>query len=375
MGPLLLSRVLELNDVQEGVFFFSSRRRHTRCGHDWSSDVCSSDLIHCSCKRRKRSFYRKYVQQYGSHHQNQKIQKRELHQYFGQRDYEKCRCHYSKIPGGFIRRGSYFLIILNFMKFNPQQAIQHLEYNTDRQDLVIPEYGRHLQKLIDQVILIENREERNKAARTIIDIMGTINPHLRDVLDFQHKLWDQLFKMSRFELDVDSPYPKPQPEWNKNASILIDYPLNNQDYRFYGNHIVEMIKEAVSWEESEKKTALIMVIANHMKKSYMTWNKDTVSDEVIFTHLFDLSEGKIDLRNLNNDTSNTVNLTAQSPRANYQNRTNTGKSTFQRNNNQKNTQSNYSGNPQKRFVKKNNNANNGNTTNNISKNPNNRKAN
>lgn len=255
------------------------------------------------------------------------------------------------------------------MKFNPQQAIQHLEYNTDRQDLVIPEYGRHLQKLIDQVILIEDREERNKAARSIIDIMGTINPHLRDVLDFQHKLWDQLFKMSRFELDVDSPYPKPHPEWNKNAPILIDYPANNQNYRFYGNHIIAMINEAVSWEESEKKTALIMVIANHMKKSYMTWNKDTVSDDVIFTHLFDLSDGKIDLRNHNNDSSNTVNLTAQSPRTNYQNRSNTGKNTFQRNNNQKNTQSNYSGNNQKRFVKKNNNTNNGNATN-ISKNPN-----
>jgi len=262
------------------------------------------------------------------------------------------------------------------MKFNPQEAINHLEYNTDRQDLVIPEYGRHLQKIINQVILMEDREERNKAARTIIDVMGTINPHLRDVLDFQHKLWDQLFKMSRFELDVDSPYPKPQPEWNKNASILIDYPPNNQNYRFYGNHIVEMIREAVSWEESEKKTALIMVIANHMKKSYMTWNKDTVSDEVIFTHLFDLSDGKIDLRNRNSDNLNTVNLTAQSPRTNYQNRSNTGKNTFQRNNNQKNTQSNYSGNNQKqRFVKKNNNANNGNTTNNISKNPNNRKPN
>src|SRR5690554_8157013 len=128
------------------------------------------------------------------------------------------------------------------MKFNPQQAIQHLEYNTDRQDLVIPEYGRHLQKLIDQVILIENREERNKAARTIIDIMGTINPHLRHVLDFQHKLWDQLFKMSRFELEVDSLSPKPQPEWNKNQPIFIDNPLNNYNYRFTGNYIDQIIK-------------------------------------------------------------------------------------------------------------------------------------
>lgn len=262
------------------------------------------------------------------------------------------------------------------MKFNPQEAINHLEYNTNRQDLVIPEYGRHLQKLIDQVVEIEDREERNKAARAVIDIMGTINPHLRDVLDFQHKLWDQLFKMSHFELDVDSPYPEPLPDSNGSKPILITYPKNNQKYRFYGTHIVEMINEAISWEEGERKNALIMVIANHMKKSYVNWNKDNVTDEVIFTHLLELSGGKINLLDRNEDGSSSVNLAKPSARSNqFQNRnTNTNKNQFQNrnnnNNNQKNTAGSYSNNNnnQKRFVKKNNP--NNNNTNNPTKNPN-----
>lgn len=270
------------------------------------------------------------------------------------------------------------------MKFNPTKAIQNLEYNTDRKDLVLPEYGRHLQKLIDQVILIEDTTERNKAARAIIDIMGTINPHLRDVLDFQHKLWDQLFKMSRFELDVDSPYEKPKATTNFNEPILIEYPRNNHQYRFYGSNIVDMINEAITWEEGERKEALIMVIANHMKKSYVNWNNESVDDAVIFQHLKELSKGKIDLTASLDDNNNTVNLMKPNVRSNqFQNRntsatnTNTRNSTFQnRNNSGGNTntgqQRNNPNNKQtgvtnaNRFVKKTN----PNTNNNSSKNTN-----
>src|SRR5690606_18786052 len=126
------------------------------------------------------------------------------------------------------------------MKFNPTEAIKSLEYNTDRRDLVLPEYGRHLQKLIDQVILIEDRNERNKAARAVIDIMGTINPHLSNVVDVYHKLWDQLFTMSSFVLDVDYPYEKPKVLTHFNELILKDYPKNNQKYRYYGSNIVDI---------------------------------------------------------------------------------------------------------------------------------------
>src|SRR5690554_1771284 len=194
------------------------------------------------------------------------------------------------------------------MKFNFTEAIEHLEYNSLRQKLIIPEYGRHLHKLIDAAIIKEDREERNKLAQYIISIMGSMNPHLRDVPDFQHKLWDQLFIMSDFELDVDSPYPIPSRELLNKTPETLAYPQNFPKYRFYGNNIKYMIDVANQWEEGEMKTALIRVIANHMKKSYLSWNKDSVKDEVIFQHLYELSDGKIKLSDSSEELSDSSDL-------------------------------------------------------------------
>ncbi|MEY2738533.1 MAG: hypothetical protein RL259_442 [Bacteroidota bacterium] len=188
------------------------------------------------------------------------------------------------------------------------EEVSYLEYNSQRSHLIIPEYGRHLQKLIDQATAIEDREERNKAARYIISVMGSLNPHLRDVLDFQHKLWDQLFIMSDFNLDVDSPYPIPSKDILTQKPDRLAYPQNFPKYRFYGNNIKYMIDVANSWEESELKSALVLVIANHMKKCYLSWNKDTVTDEVIFEHLMELSGGKLNLSKSNEELSNTQDL-------------------------------------------------------------------
>lgn len=182
-----------------------------------------------------------------------------------------------------------------YTKENAADVVHHLEYNSERQHLIIPEYGRHLQKLIDQATQIEDRVERNKAANYIINVMGTLNPHLRDVPDFQHKLWDQIFIMSDFKLDVDSPYPVPSREVLQLRPDPLPYPQNFPKYRFYGNNIKFMIDVANSWEEGEMKSALVKVIANHMKKMYLSWNKDTVKDDVIFEHLYELSDGKINL--------------------------------------------------------------------------------
>ena len=189
-----------------------------------------------------------------------------------------------------------------------QEEVSYLEYNSQRSHLIIPEYGRHLQKLIDQATAIEDREERNKAAKYIISVMGSLNPHLRDVLDFQHKLWDQLFIMSDFRLDVDSPYPIPSKDILTQKPDRLKYPQNFPKYRFYGNNIKYMIDVANSWEESELKNALVLVIANHMKKSYLSWKKDTVSDEIIFEHLLELSGGKLNLSKSNEELSNTHDL-------------------------------------------------------------------
>lgn len=194
------------------------------------------------------------------------------------------------------------------MEFTPQSAVNFLEYNAERPHLIIPEYGRHLQKLIDQATLIEDREERNKAAKYIISVMGGLNPHLRDVPDFQHKLWDQIFIMSDFKLDVDSPYPIPSKEVLHQKPEPLNYPQNFPKYRFYGNNIKYMIDVANKWEESDLKNALIRVIANHMKKCYLSWNKDTVKDDVIFEHLYELSGGKINLLKTDEELSNTTDL-------------------------------------------------------------------
>lgn len=172
-----------------------------------------------------------------------------------------------------------------------------LEYNAERTHLIIPEYGRHIQKLVDHCVALPTQEERNKMAKAIIEVMGNLQPHLRDVPDFKHKLWDQLFIMAEFKLDVESPYPLPTKEHFEEKPDSLAYPKSTSKYRFYGNNIQIMIDTANSWEASDLKDALTYTIANHMKKCYLNWNKDTVEDAVIFEHLFKLSDSKIDLRN------------------------------------------------------------------------------
>jgi len=162
--------------------------------------------------------------------------------------------------------------------------------------MIIPEYGRHIQKMINYASSRKTKDDRNKLAKAIISIMGNLQPHLRDVPDFQHKLWDQLFIMSDFKLDADSPFEKPSREVLEAKPDPLSYPQSFPKYRFYGNNIKIMIDEAIKWDKGEMKEALIYTIANHMKKCFLNWNKDNVEDAVIFDHLFELSEGKIDIR-------------------------------------------------------------------------------
>ena len=173
--------------------------------------------------------------------------------------------------------------------------VENLEYNTERPHLIIPEYGRHFQKMVDHAVSIEDRDERNKIAKSIIDVMGNLQPHLRDVPDFQHKLWDQLFIMSDFKLDVDSPFPITSKEVLEQRPEALEYPQNHPKYRFYGNNIKRMIDVAVKWDKGDMRDGLEYAIANHMKKCYLNWNKDTVDDKAIFKHLYELSDGQINL--------------------------------------------------------------------------------
>ena len=236
-----------------------------------------------------------------------------------------------------------------YIKENANDVVFNLEYNAERPQLLIPEYGRHLQKLIDLATAIQDDAERNKAAKYIIQVMGSLNPHLRDVLDFQHKLWDQLFIMSDFKLKVDSPYPIPTREVIHLKPEVLNYPQKFPKYRFYGNNIKTMIDVANGWEDNELKSALVKVIANHMKKSYLSWNKDEVDDYVIFDHLFELSGGKINLNQSEEELINSNELIRTNKKISNKNlmnnpknakiqpfkKQNNGKKPFIKNNNQK----------------------------------------
>lgn len=173
-----------------------------------------------------------------------------------------------------------------------------MEYNTSQPRLIIPEYGRNVQKMVHHLLTIEDREERNRQAHNLIDIIGNLNPQVRDVPDFKHKLWDHLFIMSDFQLDVDSPYPRPSKESFYEKPEPLKYPANNRKYRHYGHIIRQMIQFAVEQEPGDYKERLKIAIANHMKKTYLIWNKDTVDDQVILDEMNDLADGKLKLENI-----------------------------------------------------------------------------
>jgi hypothetical protein len=168
-----------------------------------------------------------------------------------------------------------------------------MDYNSNRSKLSLPEYGRNLQNMVDHILTIEDRAERNRAARTIIDIMGNMYPYLRDINDFKHKLWDHLAIMADFKLDIDYPYDPPQPEFFQSTPNRIPYEDNKIKYRHYGKILESLIEKAAVYENEEERKILISLIANHMKKSYLVWNKDSVTDDKIFQDIEELSHGRI----------------------------------------------------------------------------------
>ena len=173
-----------------------------------------------------------------------------------------------------------------------------MEYNTKRTHLHMPEYGRIIQQLVERCKELETKEQRNEMAVAIVDFMGQRNPQLRDEENYKHKLWDHLFILANYDLDVDSPYPFPTMEELKEKPKRMEYPKLQGDFKFYGKSILQLIDKAIELEDGDEKDALIQVIANNMKKSYNVYNKEHVQDEVIFRHLKDLSENRLDLTGL-----------------------------------------------------------------------------
>jgi hypothetical protein len=168
-----------------------------------------------------------------------------------------------------------------------------MDYNSNRKNLILPEYGRHIQKMVNHAVTIEDREERTRCAKTIIGIMGNMFPHLRDVNDFKHKLWDHLAIMADFKLDIDYPYELLEKEALTRRPEKIPYKNSKISYMHYGELVEKMIEQAILLEDETERNHLIVMIANHMKKSLFIWNKDSVTDERIFDDLSKLSKGKL----------------------------------------------------------------------------------
>lgn len=169
------------------------------------------------------------------------------------------------------------------------------DYNSTRSNLILSEYGRNVQNMVKYICELPTKDERNRYAQVVIDLMGFLNPHLRDVADFKHKLWDHLHIISNFKIDVDSPYPKPSEDAIRFKPKPLAYPQHRIKYKHYGKTVELMISKAKSIEELDRKQHMIQAIANFMKIAYVTWNKDTVADETIIKDLREMSNGELQL--------------------------------------------------------------------------------
>lgn len=170
-----------------------------------------------------------------------------------------------------------------------------MNYNTQRKKLAIPEYGRNIQGLVDYAMTIEVREKRNSFVNIIINAMAQVNPSVKETSNYKHKLWDHLFIMSDYKLDVDSPFPKPIPEEVESKPERLSYKSSFIRFRPYGKIIENMIDKIIDMPEGEEKNTLIEMIAQHLKKSYLQWNVSSCDDEMILSHFEQLSHGKLKL--------------------------------------------------------------------------------
>lgn len=170
-----------------------------------------------------------------------------------------------------------------------------MEYNTEREKIVISEYGRNIQVMIRHLMDIEDRKQRTEAAYFIVNVMAQMNPQVKESNDYMHKLWDHLHIIAKYELDVDGPYPKPTPEMQKKKPEHVGYQKNNIRYGHYGQYIYDVVKKVKEMEDGPKKQVILINIANQMKRDYLNWNRDTVNDLLILDDLYKISGEEITL--------------------------------------------------------------------------------
>lgn len=172
-----------------------------------------------------------------------------------------------------------------------------MDYNTGRNYLGMKEYGRHVQRMVEYLLTIEDRAKRQQQAQGVIELMGFLNPHLKNVEDFKHKLWDHLFFISDFKLDVDSPYPIPQKETYKLKPDPLPYPKRHPKYAHLGKNLEVVINKALAQEDPEKKAGFAHAIAYYMKLAYSNWHKELVHDDAIRSELDTITGGELEFSN------------------------------------------------------------------------------
>ncbi len=177
------------------------------------------------------------------------------------------------------------------------QNVENMEYNTTRNHLIMREYGRHIQKMVEYLLTIQDKEERQRNAYAVIELMGFLNPHLKNVEDFRHKLWDHLFLISDFTLDVDSPYPIPTRETLKARPEPLRYPKKYPRFNHLGKNIEVVIDKALKEENPEKKQGFANAIAYYMKLTYSNWHKELVHDDSIQSELSAITKGELEFNN------------------------------------------------------------------------------
>ncbi len=168
-----------------------------------------------------------------------------------------------------------------------------MEYNTTRKRLAMPEYGRNVQKMINYAISIEDNDRRLKMAHVVVNIMSQMHPKMRETVDYKHKLWDHLYIISDWKLNVEGPYPEPPRDVLAAKPEPVTYSDGKIKFKPYGKNIENLIDKAIAHEEGPGKDAFMRSIANHLKKSYLNWNRDSVNDDLIFEHFKELSDGNL----------------------------------------------------------------------------------
>ncbi len=212
-----------------------------------------------------------------------------------------------------------------------------MNYNTDRNDIEMREYGRHLQKMVDYAVSLKDKKERQKVAINIIHLMGILNPQLRNAADYKQKLWDHIFIISDFKLDVDSPYPKPTEDTARIKPAYLPYPQKRIKLKHYGRNVESLVKKAIDMEDVDKKAIFTEIIGNFMKMAYKNWSNEEVSNDLVKEDMKSISGGELEISPDMNIESMTRNQPQQRKFSqNNRNNNNRNNNNNNRNNNNRN---------------------------------------